>query len=78
MTKSDKAQIPMPEYGVSDIRNRVTYIPTRHPWETPEEALENARKETKKVLIKIARLLGEQCAREEAEKAKAGCELPVC
>lgn len=57
----------MLQHGLSDIKTRVAYIPTRDPDETPQEALARGAREGKQALREIARLLARQAAHEQFE-----------
>lgn len=65
--KDRRDSIPMPEYGVCDVVNRIAYIPTRFPEETPEEPLERGRTEADTAIMKIAGMLGRLLAEWEID-----------
>lgn len=64
--KDKLESIAMPEYGVTDIVSRVTFIPTRYPHETPDEAIVRGTAQAHEAILELARMLGRKLARDVA------------
>jgi len=61
----DKVEsISMPKYGVTDIVNRITYIPTRRPDETPEEAFVRGKAQVDHALSELVRALARKLVQD--------------
>lgn len=64
--KDKLESIAMPEYGVTDIVSRITFIPTRYPHETPDEAIVRGTAQAHEAILELARMLGRKLARDVA------------